>query len=375
MTLSRRAFLTGAPRRRDVARAAVPLNILILGGTGFTGPEQVDYALARGHRITLFNRGKTHPGMFKGKVHEELLGDLTTDVSALKGKSFDVVIDNPTTLPLWVRNVSEHMIGHTKHYIFISTLSAYATNEKVNADETTPTFDLPAGMDPYAVKPEDARRGANYGILKAQSERDVAKYYPGIHTIIRPGLIVGPLDTSDRFTYWPVRIDKGGEVLVPGKPSDPVQIIDSRDLAEWTIRMAENRTFGTYNAVGPHRPMPMAEMVGGIKAITTSGAQFTWVPADFLREHGVRPWAGKDSVPVWIDPQGPNIGFSQWSNARAVAAGLTYRPLAVTAKDTLDWHKTRPADERKALDDGMRAGLSAAKEAEVLAAWHATQKG
>jgi 2'-hydroxyisoflavone reductase len=359
-------------RRTNVGRAAVPLNILILGGTGFTGPEQVDYALERGHRVTLFNRGRTRPGMFRGKVHEELIGDLNNNVEALKGKSFDVVIDNPTTMPLWVRNVAQHMAGHTGHYIFISTLSAYSTNAQPNQDEETPIIPLPDGFDAYGVKPEDARR--SYGILKSESEREVARKYPGIHTIIRPGLIVGPLDVSDRFTYWPVRINKGGEVLVPGNPNDPVQIIDSRDLAEWTIRMAENRTFGTYNGVGPHRPMPMAEMVGGIKAITTAGAQFTWVPAEFLTANGVRAWSGKDSVPVWMNPAGRNVGFSQWSNARAVKAGLTYRPLAVTAKDVLDWHKTRPAEQQKALDDGMVAGLSATKEAEVLAAWRTAAK-
>jgi 2'-hydroxyisoflavone reductase len=351
-----------------------PLNILILGGTGFTGPEQVEYATARGHKVTLFNRNRTRPDFFKGKV-EQLIGDLNNDVEALKGQKFDVVIDNPTTLPLWVRNVAKYMAGNTKHYIFISTLSAYSTNEKPNQDEDTPIFELPATMtDPYAVKPEDARRGGNYGVLKAESEREVARKYPGIHTIIRPGLIVGPLDVSDRFTYWPVRIDKGGEVLAPGKPSDPVQIIDSRDLAEWTIRMAENRVFGTFNGVGPHRPMPMGEFLGGMKSITASGPQFTWVPVEFLQANGVRAWSGKDSVPVWMNPAGRNVGFSQWSNARAVKAGLTYRPLAVTAKDTLDWHKTRPAEQQKALEEGTVAGLSAAKEAEVLAKWKAQPK-
>src|SRR5262249_28433924 len=153
------------------------LNILILGGTGFTGPEQVDYALERGHRVTLFNRGRTRPGLFKGKVHEELLGDLNDNVEALKGKQFDVVIDNPTTLPNWVRNVSKYMAGNTKHYIFISTLSAYSTNEKPNQDEDTPIIPLPEGLDAYAVKPEDARRGGNYGILKSESEREVARKY------------------------------------------------------------------------------------------------------------------------------------------------------------------------------------------------------
>jgi len=386
MSLSRRDFLTGASgttggTAHGAGRApgslaherlnphGAPLNILILGGTGFTGPEQVEYATARGHKVTLFNRNRTRPDFFKGRV-DQLIGDLTTDVSALKGTSFDVVIDNPTTLPLWVRNVAEHLSGHTKHYIFISTLSAYASDAVADLDETDKTHELPAGMDPYAVKPEDARKGGNYGVLKAESEREVARKYPGIHTIIRPGLIVGPLDATDRFTYWPVRIDKGGEVLAPGDPTDPEQIIDSRDLAEWTIRMAENRVFGTFNGCGPQQPQPMAEMLGGIKAITTAGAQFTWVPADFLQSQNVRAWS---NMPVWFPPK-RSPGFSTRSNARALQAGLTFRPLAVTAKETLEWHKTRPPEAQQALADGKTSGLSAAREAEVLAAWHAFKK-
>lgn len=383
MSLSRREFLTGTtggsggtargagrePGSLARERVGAPLNILILGGTGFTGPEQVEYATARGHKVTLFNRNRTRPDFFKGRV-DQLIGDLTTDVSALKGKSFDVIIDNPTTLPLWVRNVAEQMAGHTKHYIFISTLSAYASDAVADLDETDKIHDLPAGMDPYAVKPEDARKGGNYGVLKAESEREVARKYPGIHTIIRPGLIVGPLDATDRFTYWPVRIEKGGEVLAPGEPTDPEQIIDSRDLAEWTIRMAENRTFGTFNGCGPQQPQQMAEMLGGIKAIMTSGAQFTWVPADFLQTQNVRAWS---NMPVWIPPK-RSPGFSTRRNARALQAGLTFRPLAVTARETLEWHKTRPAEAQQALADGKTSGISASREAEVLAAWHAKQK-
>jgi 2'-hydroxyisoflavone reductase len=223
---------------RKILRAAAPLDILILGGTGFTGPEQVEYATARGHRVTLFNRNKTRPDFFKGRV-EQLIGDLNGDVAALKGHSFDVVIDNPTTLPAWVRNAAKELAGHTKQYMFISTMSVYPDNSHPGRDESDGLTPLPAGLDAYAVSPEDARK--HYGALKTESEKEVERQYPGINTIIRPGLIVGPLDKSDRFTYWPVRIDKGGEVMAPGNPTDPVQIIDSRDLAEWMIRMAEAR--------------------------------------------------------------------------------------------------------------------------------------
>jgi 2'-hydroxyisoflavone reductase len=354
-----------------VERAAKSLNILILGGTGFTGPEQVEYAIARGHKVTLINRNKTRPDFFKGRV-DQLIGDLNGDMSALKGMKFDVVIDNPTTAPAWVRNAAQYLAGNTNHYIFISTISAYATDKNVWADETDPTHTMPAGLDPYVdmstLRPED--RGQYYGPLKAYSEKEVEKHYPGMNTIIRPGLIVGPLDKSDRFTYWPYRIDKGGEVLAPGTSNDPVQIIDSRDLAEWTIRMAENRTLGTFNGTGPVKPLTMAELLYGIKAVTTAGAQFTWVPADFLREQKISAWR---HMPVWV-PDGPNnAAFSRRSIAKALAAGLTFRPLAVTAKDTLDWNKTRPAAELQTLSEGKIAGISAQRESEVLSAWKAKQ--
>jgi 2'-hydroxyisoflavone reductase len=347
------------------AHSSRSLDLLILGGTGFTGPEQVEYALARGHRVTLFNRNKTRPDFFKGRV-EQLIGDLNDDVSALKGRKFDVVIDNPTTLPAWVRNAAQYLAGNTGQYIFISTQDVYQDDSKVWADETDALKPLPAGLDPYAVAPEAARR--NYGPLKAFSEREVEKHYHGINTIIRPGLIVGPLDRSDRFTYWPVRIERGGEVLAPGNPADPAQIIDARDIAEWTIRLAENREFGIFNAMGPKGLFTMAELLYGIKAISTAPATFTWVPADFLRDQKISQWR---NMPVWFSPEGGRAGISAKSNDRAISKGLTFRPLAVTARETLAWHHTRPEAEQKALADGALAGISAAREAEVLAAWRA----
>jgi nucleoside-diphosphate-sugar epimerase len=361
------------PRPRpNPGRAPQPLDILILGGTGFTGPEQVEYAIARGHRVTLFNRGKTRPGMFKGRVAEELIGDLNSDTSALKGKKFDVVIDNPTTLPLWVKNAAQYLKGNTKHYMFISTTSVYRDQSEIGINENSPTVPMPEGLDPYqpdqrnTAQQAASSNPANYGAFKARAEVEVQNQYPGIYTIIRPCLIVGPLDRTDRFTYWPARIDQGGEVMAPDKPDDPCQFIDSRDLAEWMIRMAEMKEFGTYNAIGPEKPLTIAEMLYGVKAVTTAGAQFTWVPWDFLQAQGVRPWT---QMTVWQPPYGRTAGYQRRSAAKALTKGLTFRPLAVTAKDTLDWHKTRPAEEQAATLEGKINGLSMKREAEVLAAW------
>jgi 2'-hydroxyisoflavone reductase len=355
--------------RGPVERARKPLSILILGGTGFTGPEQVEYAIQRGHSVTLINRNKTRPDFFKGRV-EQLIGDMNGDMSALKGKKFDVVIDNPTTLPAWVRNVAQYMEGNTDHYIFISTISVYPDNSKPGADESDGLTPLPEGLDPYAAAPADA--GRYYGALKSFSEKEVEKHYPGKNTIIRPGLIVGPLDRSDRFTYWPYRIDKGGEVMAPGTPNDPVQFIDARDIAEWTIRMAENKTPGVYNATGPKSPMTLGEMLEGIKKAINSNATFTWVPAEFLQEQKIRPWS---NMPVWIPPVGDTAGFMRRSIAKAQSKGLTYRPLEVTARDTLAWNKTRPEADLQKLAAGATAGISAEREKQVLDAWKAKKAG
>lgn len=359
--------LGSAPRKVEKAKAS--LNILILGGTGFTGPEQVDYAIARGHRVTLFNRNQTRPGLFKGKVAEELIGDLNNDTSALKGKQFDVVIDNPTTFPAWVRNAAQYLKGNTKHYIFVSTTSTYADQSIIGLNEGSPTAVLPAGIDPYTLEPQHASR--YYGALKVLAEKEVQKQYPDAWTVIRPCLIVGPLDRTDRFTWWPARIDQGGEVLAPDNPNDPCQFIDSRDLAEWSIRVAEMRLLGLYNAIGPDKPLTIGQMLYGVKAITTAGAQFTWVPWEFLQQQKVRPWR---DMTVWQPPVGRTAGYQRRDASKAISHGLTFRPLAVTAKDTLDWHKTRPEAERMRTLNGEINGIGMKREAEVLAAWKASQK-
>jgi 2'-hydroxyisoflavone reductase len=343
-----------------VEPAQRPLRILILGGTGFTGPHQIRYAVARGHTITTFNRGQRDTTL--PAAVETLIGDRNDNLEALRGREWDVVIDNPTTLPNWVRLSGELLKDATNQYIFISTISTYADTSQVGMDETTPVNVYEGETDPFALTVQDA--GRFYGALKALSEREAAYWFPGRATIIRPGLIVGPGDESDRFTYWPARIDRGGEVLAPGTPNDPTQIVDARDLAEWTIRMAENGEVGVFNATGPNQPRPIGEMLTGIRDAIGSNATFTFVDQEFLAQQQVRGWS---NMPVWVAAGPNNAGFMRVSVAKAVSKGLTYRPFAETARATLEYYKSRSA-ERNAQ---MRAGLTPEREAEVLAAWHA----
>lgn len=338
--------------------APAPLRILILGGTGFIGPNQVQYALDRGHKVTLFNRGKTNSTLFP-KV-PRLIGDrnLPDGHKALEKGEWDVVIDNPTSNPKWVRDAGQALKGRTKHYIFVSTISVFADNSK--PQDENGQLNAPSDVDaPY--------NGAIqfYGANKVASELEAKKQFGNNVTIVRPGLIVGPGDLTDRFSYWPVRIEKGGEVLAP-MPDDPVQYVDARDLGEWIVRLAENKTFGTFNATGPSTPTNIGEMLYGIKSVMTSNAQFVWVPHEFLTENQVRGWS---ELPVWVPPAGRTAGFSRVDCSKAYAAGLTFRPLADTALDTLKWYHTRPAAEQEKL----RAGIAPDKEKAVIAAWKAKQ--
>jgi 2'-hydroxyisoflavone reductase len=354
------AFGLGIRSTRLFGETSVkPLRILILGGTGFTGPYQVRYALSRGHKVTTFNRGKTHPGELPSEV-EQLIGDRNGKLDALKGRKWDVAIDNPTTLPAWVRDAAEILKENVERYVFISTISVYADTSK-GVDETAPLAKYD-GPDPYKETLEAMKASGykTYGPLKALSEKEAEKWFPGKTLIIRPGLIVGPGDETDRFTYWPVRIDRGGEVLAPGKPSDPVQFIDARDLAEWTIRMAENRETGIYNATGPAKPLGIGEMLDQTKSALNSDAKFTWILANFLEQQKVEAWS---DMPVWA---GDELGLARTNISRALAKGLTFRPLTETARDTLAWFKSQPQDRQSKL----RAGLTPEREAEVLAAWH-----
>jgi 2'-hydroxyisoflavone reductase len=334
------------------------MRLLALGGTGFIGPHQIRYALARGHHVTIFNRGHQKEA-WPGPV-EELTGDRSGDLKALEGGDWDVCIDNPTSLPAWVRDAASVLKGHVGQYVFISTISVYAANDKP-ADETAPLAAY-KGADPMAETTKSLSADPRlYGPLKALSEKEAHTQYGGAATtIIRPGLIVGPGDQTDRFTYWPVRLARGGDILAPGDGSDPVQFIDARDLAEWTIRVAEQRITGVFNAAGPALSITMGEMLAGIAQGVRVDPKLVWAPTPFLRANKVSPWR---DMPVWIPGEGETFGFHRRDIRRAITAGLTYRPLPLTAADTLAWFLTLPSEGQTKL----RAGVTAEREAELLA--------
>ena len=356
------SFASAASEAKPVAKAAKPLNIQILGGTGFTGPFQVDYALKRGHKVTLFNRGKRPSPEWPAAV-EQLHGDRNTgDLSALKGRKWDVCIDNPTSLPFWVRDAGQVLKGNVGHYLFISTISVYADGSKPGINENSPLAQY-KGKDAMAETQQTLRADIEnlYGPLKALSEAEAHKQFGKNVTIVRPGYIVGPRDETDRFTYWPHRVAQGGEILVPGDGHDPIQIIDGRDLGEWMIRLAEAGTTGTFNACGPDYPLSMDAMLYGCQAVTGGGMRLTHVDQTFLQEQQV-------GLPIWVPSKDSEYaGYGSVSNQRAIAAGLTFRPLATTVQDLLAWFRSLPAERQAKLN----AGVTREKEAELLKAWHA----
>ena len=338
------------------------MKVLVLGGTGFFGPHLVNSLLGSKHDVTLFNRGKTQPGLFPDleKLHGDRDPRKEPGIKALEGRQWDVCVDNSGYVPRIVSASAELLAKQgLKQYVFISSISAYAeaAMEKGNVDETAPV----ATMDDPTVE-EMGAQFQNYGPLKALSEQAAEKAMPGKTTNIRPGLIVGPGDPTDRYTYWPVRVDKGGEILAPNAPEVGVQYIDVRDLAEWTVKMIEDGHVGIYNAVGPKHKLTWPAFLYGCKAATTSDARFTWVDEPFLLEQGVGPWM---ELPLWIPSEG-KTDAQRTSNDKAVAVGLTFRPSGVTALDTIKWFKEKwPKGREK-----WRAGLKPEKEQQVLKAWH-----
>ena len=344
-----------APNR---ASTTAPKKILILGGTSFIGPRQVEYALARGHTITLFNRGRTNAHLFP--TVEKLLGDRATgDLASLKGRTWDAVIDNSATDPKWVKDSAQLLKGSAGQYVFISTRSVYYDTSRIPMTADAPLFTR-------ENTPVAEGRPLPYGLSKALAEQEARAAFGSRTTIVRPGLIIGPGDDTDRFSYWPVRIDRGGEVLAAGDPTDPVQIIDARDLSEWVVRLVEQGTTGTFNGVGPKGGRSMAELLYGIRAVTDANVEvkFIWPGTDFLLEQRVRPYT---DLPVWQPPRNGREGFARFDLTPEIRSGLTFRPLAVTARETLDWFRTLPAARQAEL----KAGMTPEREKELIALWRA----
>lgn len=338
-------------------RAEQRLRLLVLGGTRFLGPAIVEEALARGHEVTLFNRGKSNTEIFQDL--EQLRGDRDGQLDTLKGRTWDAVVDTSGYIPRHVHDSATLLQGAVDHYVFISTVSVYGDWDELGLNEESAVATL---EDPTS----EELNNDTYGALKALCEQAAEAAMPGRVWNVRPGLIVGPRDRSDRFTYWPVRVQGGGEVLAPHAPSEQVQLIDVRDLGEWIVAGVERKVTGVMNADSPPGELSMGELLNTCRAVTASDATFTWADRDWLAEQEVAPWS---DLPCWI-PTNVEASVGTLRVDRALAAGLRFRPLSETVRDTLRWWANVPA-ERK--DKPMRSGLEAAREAELLAAWHAYQ--
>ena len=340
---------------RPIAAGTTSKTLLILGGTGFIGPHLTKEALRLGWKVTNFNRGKRAP---EGVVDvETLLGDRNGQLDALRGRKWDVVIDDTGQIPKYVKMSADLLAPNVGYCLFISSISAYASFAKPN-DEDSPVGHL---ADPNIDKTTDE----TYGPMKALCEQYSMEAFKGRASVVRPGYIVGPLDGSDRFTYWPVRASRGGEMMAPGTAHDPIQIIDVRDLAVWMMKLAQQRTTGYFNAISPPRAFSMGDVIeASLRASPAAATKVAWVPEDFLATQ----WKVEDlDFPPWSPMSGETAGASLTSTARAQKAGLRVRPMQETVADTLAWFHTLPPERQAKL----RAGIDPQKEADVLKAWHA----
>jgi 2'-hydroxyisoflavone reductase len=328
------------------------MRILLLGGPKFLGRHIIEAALARGHQLTLFNRGQTNPDLYPQV--EKLRGNRDGGLDALQGRSWEAVIDTCGYIPRVVGASAQLLAQAAEHYSFISSISVYSSFRSVGMDESGPLGKL----EDESV---EEITGETYGPLKVLCEQAVEKHFQGRALHVRAGLIVGPNDPTDRFTYWPARVSRGGQVLAPGHPGYLVQFIDVRELAEWVVRMAELRQAGAYNVTGPDVPLPLGDLLQASQAVSGSAAEVTWVSEEFLLEQKVAPWS---DIPLWIPDSDPDaVGFSTVSCARALALGLRFRPLEDTLRATLEFANSRP------VDWVWRAGLTAERESELLRLW------
>jgi 2'-hydroxyisoflavone reductase len=339
------------------------MKLLILGGTRFLGRHVVAAAQARGHEVTVFNRGN-YSTEDLGAV-ESIRGDRHTELHKLQGRHWDAVVDTSGHLPRAVTAAAEVLCNVVERYVFVSSQNAYRDVSVQGIDETYPLRTLTGEQLEQANRIDTSGQPAYaelYGGLKALCEQAAQEVMPGRVLILRPGLIVGPYDYTDRFTYWPVRVARGGEVLAPGPPDRFIQFIDVRDLAEWTISMIERKATGAYNTHGIPNTLTMQHLLDECKSLAGSDAQFTWTSEDFLLQEKVASWS---ELPLWLPEEAaPHLkGFMFISPDKAIAAGLTVRPLSETIRDTLTWYQTNRADE-------LKAGLDRDKERALLYKWH-----
>ncbi len=346
--------------------AQKPRRILMLGGTGFIGPHIVHAALARGHQVSMLNRGRRAPNQNAGDFArvEALRGDRSQPdaYASLSGRTWDVVVDTANSVP-WTRAAVAALKRSTGRYLYVSSTGVFWPYRTVDIPEDGPIVlaDTPSQDPP------------SFGVMKAQSENVVRDAFPAAHLVVRPGYIVGPGDPSDRYTYWPVRISRGGQVLVPGRRTDRVQYVDVRDLAAWMVRLMEAKATGSFNAVGPAAPLTLAQFIDGLKPLETQATTYTWIEDyAWLKAYPLRapspgdPGGLVEAIP-WVMAEGDELGHMRISNRKALAAGLTYRPLLTTARDTLTWRQSDAVPE--ALRTKPRYVMTAEQETAVLAAW------
>ena len=334
--------------------AAKPKRILVLGGTGFVGPAIVNAARARGHTLTLFNRGKTNPTLFADI--ETIHGDRRTDLDRLRGREWDAVIDTWVMMPKSVHAATALLKDHVGQYLYVSTISVYKLGREP-IDESSPV------LSPKTVNAEKLDGVEDYGGNKFLAEREAEEQMPGRATSLRAGVIVGPNDPSDRFIYWPLRFARGGEVLASGTPDDRLPFIDVRDLGGFIVRCIDERIVGTYNAVGPDDPS-LGHVLDACKRATQSDARITYADTTFLKEQKAGGW---DDFPLVVNSDDEQAGFGKVSAKKAIARGLVFRSPVESARDALAWYQAQP-EERRAR---KRPGATPEREAELLAKWHA----
>jgi 2'-hydroxyisoflavone reductase len=376
--VSRREFLTTVAATGVVSSLASPgvrastraranpqaraLRILILGGTGFSGPHLVERALERGHAVTTFSRGRTDPPVHAQLFRdvEQLVGDRGTDLTALSTGTWDAVIDNSGFRESWTRESAELLRDRVERYVYTSSTGVYYPYLGADIrEETVPVLEVPSGIT------EVQRVEYDYGVMKARSEIAAREIFGEDRTlVVRPTYIMGPGDPTDRVTYWPVRLARGGEVLVPGRPDDPVQYIDVRDLTAWMIGLIEEGEAGTFNAAGPASTTGMHAFVHGVHAVFSTPVEFVAVEDyEFLTEHRVL-----DAIP-WIMPVGDNAGSARVSNERALERGLAFTPLADSMRDLYEWWLSGAVPEERRATLTTAATSLMAREPAILAAW------